>query len=114
QSHSAGSVSAAARLDARSDERRVLAAAIEAKAELIVTKNLNDFPVHVVAEFGGSQGHRCSRPCGFHWDNHQRSRLGWITCTKCEERIPIYSTGRNPERGARLLRKFIDKHRSHQ
>lgn len=34
------------------DDRHVLAAAIEAKAELIVTKNLKDFPLHVVAEFG--------------------------------------------------------------
>jgi hypothetical protein len=37
---------------------------------------------------------------------------GWIRCS-CGKRIPVYSTGRNAEQGAQLLRRFIDTHREH-
>ena len=38
---------------------------------------------------------------------------GYVTCT-CSQRIPVYSTGRNPEFGAKLIRKFTANHRSHE
>jgi len=36
-----------------------------------------------------------------------------VSCT-CSQRIPVYSTGRNPEFGAKLVRKFTANHRDHE
>lgn len=45
------------------------------------------------------------RACGHTW--------GYIACS-CGQRIPVYSTGKAPEYGAKLIRRFIDKHGKHQ
>jgi hypothetical protein len=37
---------------------------------------------------------------------------GYVNCT-CSQRIAIYSTGRNPEHGAKLIRAFTTKHKGH-
>lgn len=37
---------------------------------------------------------------------------GYVTCT-CGQRIAVYSTGRNPEFGAKLIRSFTTKHKGH-
>lgn len=39
---------------------------------------------------------------------------GWIICEADNEHIAIYSTGRNAEFGAKLLRRFIARHRDHK
>jgi hypothetical protein len=38
---------------------------------------------------------------------------GQVECS-CGAHIKIYSTGTNPEFGAKLIRKFIQRHRDHQ
>jgi hypothetical protein len=38
---------------------------------------------------------------------------GYVICA-CGQRIPVYSTGRNPEFGAKLIRKFTTNHRDHE
>ena len=38
---------------------------------------------------------------------------GQVECS-CGVHIKIYSTGRNPEFGAKLIHKFIQRHRDHQ
>jgi hypothetical protein len=38
---------------------------------------------------------------------------GYVTCT-CGQRNPVYSTARNPEFGAKLIRKFTANHRNHE
>lgn len=38
---------------------------------------------------------------------------GYISC-RCGINIPVYSTGKAPEKGARLIRNFIRKHQEHQ
>lgn len=38
---------------------------------------------------------------------------GQVECS-CGAHIKIYSTGNNPEFGAKLIRKFIRRHRDHQ
>lgn len=37
---------------------------------------------------------------------------GWVSC-RCGQRIAVYSTGNNPEHGAKLIRRFVQKHREH-
>jgi len=37
---------------------------------------------------------------------------GRIECS-CGQHVKVFSTGRNPEQGAKLIRKFIAKHRGH-
>ncbi|QRY51716.1 hypothetical protein [Mycolicibacterium septicum] len=37
---------------------------------------------------------------------------GYVVCT-CGQRIAVFSTGKAPEHGARLIRKFTAKHREH-
>lgn len=37
---------------------------------------------------------------------------GWVRCP-CGQRIAVYSTGRNPEHGAKLIRAFVRTHREH-
>jgi hypothetical protein len=38
---------------------------------------------------------------------------GQVECP-CGAHLKIYSTGRNPEFGAKLIRKFTQRHRDHQ
>jgi hypothetical protein len=38
--------------------------------------------------------------------------FGYVVCS-CGQRIPVYSTGRNPEHGAKLLRRFTTRHKEH-
>lgn len=38
---------------------------------------------------------------------------GYLNCT-CGERFAIYSTGRNPENGAKLIRQWTRKHKEHR
>jgi altronate dehydratase len=38
---------------------------------------------------------------------------GHVTCA-CGQRIAVYSTGRNPEFGAKPIRKFTANHRNHE
>jgi hypothetical protein len=37
---------------------------------------------------------------------------GWVMCS-CGEHVKVFSTGRNPEHGAKLIRKFTAKHNDH-
>ena len=37
---------------------------------------------------------------------------GHIECS-CGAHVKVFSTGRNPENGARLIRKFVEQHRKH-
>jgi len=37
---------------------------------------------------------------------------GRVECS-CGKHVKVFSTGRNPEQGAKLIRKFIAKHRGH-
>lgn len=38
---------------------------------------------------------------------------GWIVCEADKDHIKVFSSGRNAEFGAKLIRKFIVKHRNH-
>ena len=38
---------------------------------------------------------------------------GYVICA-CGQRIAVYSTGRNPEFGAKLIQKFTANHRDHE
>jgi hypothetical protein len=37
---------------------------------------------------------------------------GWVVCS-CGEHVKVFSTGRNPEQGAKLIRRFVVKHSDH-
>ncbi|MBE1875995.1 hypothetical protein [Myceligenerans pegani] len=37
---------------------------------------------------------------------------GWIVCS-CGKHTQVFSTGKNPEGGARLIKAWIDKHKEH-
>lgn len=37
---------------------------------------------------------------------------GWLHCP-CGAKIAVYSTGKNPERGAKLIRSFTRRHSEH-
>ncbi len=37
---------------------------------------------------------------------------GWVVCS-CGEHVKVFSTGRNPEQGAKFIRRFVVKHSDH-
>ena len=62
------------------DDRHVLAAAIEAGAEAIITFNLRDFPIHLLAPFGVAAHH----PDRFLLDLLERAPTGVLTAIRAQ------------------------------
>ena len=69
---------------------------------------------HAAAPQGDPQGHRGGARPRTRRPAVQRPHLGPGRMVLWRAHIKIYSTGGNPEFGAKLIRKFIQRHRDHQ
>lgn len=49
---------------------------------------------------------------GFRFTRKSGHTYGWVICS-CGQHVQVFSTGKNPENGAKVIRRFITKHRSH-
>lgn len=38
---------------------------------------------------------------------------GWISCPPCDEHVKVFSSGKNPTGGAKVVARFIRKHIGH-
>ncbi|MEV8610315.1 hypothetical protein AB0383_20710 [Amycolatopsis sp. NPDC051373] len=50
---------------------------------------------------------------GFTIEPKSGHTYAWLVCSPCGQHAPVYSTGRDPENGAKIIRRFIAKHRDH-
>ncbi|MTD55709.1 hypothetical protein [Amycolatopsis pithecellobii] len=50
---------------------------------------------------------------GFKVEPKSGHTYAWIICSSCGQHVQVFSTGRNPENGAKVIRRFVAKHRDH-
>lgn len=70
---------------------------------MLYTTNMHKEVRHAIDE---------ARRAGFQVRELSGHTWGRIECS-CGQHVKVFSTGRNPEHGAKLIRKFIAKHRGH-